>query len=284
MDSSMTAKMCLFVNAYHSKYANIHIINNTYAYAMLESEYNTIYKFLEDGINFFDPFYNGDDKVLHIVNKVIGPSVLGRSAWLEDKIKVEERLGLKQYLILASGYDTSGLIHQNLNVFEVDRSEVIDDKLKRLKNIKSNVKYIRSDLRDNFEEKIINEGFDTNKKTLVSLLGLSYYLEKEEFLNLLERILKIINEGSVILFDYPNNIVDEEKGKLKSLASESKEEMKTNYDAKDFISTLERNNAYICEDLTNKEIDKYFYDYNTINIKEPIHAQKSVNYMMIVKK
>lgn len=284
MDSSMTAKMCLFVNAYHSECANIHIINNTYAHSMLGKDYDIMYKFLEEGISFFDPLYNGDDKVLHIVNKIIGPSVLGRSAWLEDKIKVEEKLGLKQYLILASGYDTSGLNHQNLNVFEVDRSDVIDDKLRRLKNIKSNVKYIRSDLRDNFEEKIINEGFDTNKKTLVSLLGLSYYLEKEEIFNLLERILKIINEGSVILFDYPNNIVDEEKIKLKNLAAESKEEMKTNYDAKEFIPILERNNAYIYEDLTNKEIDKYFYDYNTINIIEPIHAQKSVNYMMIVKK
>ena len=69
-------------------------------------------------------------------------------------------------------------------------------------------------------------------------MGLSYYLEKEEFFNLLERILKIINEGNVILFDYPNNIVDEEKRKLKNLAAESKEEMKTNYDAKEFITTL----------------------------------------------
>lgn len=111
MDSSMTAKMCLFVNAYHSECANIHIINNAYAHSMLGKDYDIMYKFLEDGISFFDSFYNGDDKVLHIINKVIGPSVLGRSAWLEDKIKVEEKLGLKQYLILASGYDTSGLNH-----------------------------------------------------------------------------------------------------------------------------------------------------------------------------
>ena len=64
---------------------------------------------------------------------------------------------------------------------------MIEDKIKRLKN--SNVDYsfidfIKCDFQDkDWIKKLLNSKFDKNKKSFCSLLGISYYLSKNDFNN-----------------------------------------------------------------------------------------------------
>lgn len=65
-----------------------------------------------------------------MVNNNLVPSVLVRSTFNESHLLNKINLGSKQYLILASGYDTSAFkVNKQLKVFELDKKEMIEDKL-----------------------------------------------------------------------------------------------------------------------------------------------------------
>ena len=55
---------------------------------------------------------------------------------------------------------------------------------------------------------------DLNIKTFFSLLGVSYYLTKEELASLIECLFEMVPEGSSIVFDYPDENLFTEKGCL----------------------------------------------------------------------
>lgn len=79
---------------------------------------------MANGINFFNPNYNGDNSLEWIVNNNLAPSVLARSAFNKYHLLNEINLDLRQYLILASGYDTSVFkVNKQLKVFELDKKK-----------------------------------------------------------------------------------------------------------------------------------------------------------------
>ena len=84
---------------------------------------------MSDGIKFFNRDFDGteEDAIKWIVNNQIGPSVLGRSAFNKRSLETAMRFGCKQYLVYASGYDTSTLNYK-IKCFEIDKSEMIDDR------------------------------------------------------------------------------------------------------------------------------------------------------------
>ncbi len=49
------------------------------------------------------------------------------------------------------------------------------------------------------------------KKTFFSLLGVTYYLTKEELASLIECLFEMVTEGSSIVFDYPDENLFTEK-------------------------------------------------------------------------
>ena len=285
---NMTAKVSAFVRYYHMANSNIKIYNNKYASLILsKEEYDEIYKNMEKGIKFFYPNYVGDNPVEYIVNNFIGQTVLGRSAVNYKYLLNEIKLGLKQYVILGSGYDTSGyLVNDRVNVFELDRSEVILDKINRIKKANignGNVKYISCDFNKDWINSLISNNFDCGKKSMFSILGVSYYLDKDVFFSMLEKISNIISQGSIILFDYPNGYND--SGKNRVLAGGSGEEMKSYYKDKEIIDFCDKNSMYVLENIGKYQIDnEYFYDYNTLNPSNKIFFNKDINICVAVKK
>ena len=198
-------------------------------------------------------------------------------------------MGGKQYLVLASGYDAAAYkVNNKIKVFELDKEEIIKDKQKRLKdnNINTNnVTFIEVDFNNNWIDKLLTSNFDKDKKTHVSLLGISYYLDKEVFKNTIKIIFNIIPSGSTIVFDYPNDNETEKEEVNKILAKEANEEMKSTYTKKDILDISEVSNTLIYEHLNYQDINNiYFYDYNTINPNNKIIAPKGVSYIMLVKK
>ena len=215
--NNMTAMVCAFVKAYHNEKNNLKIYKDNYSRKIIsDEEYNLISNNMRNGINFFNPNYDGDNPLDWIVNNRLAPSVLGRSIFNEKHLNNEIKLGLKQYVILGSGYDMSRYkVNNILSVFELDKDDVVKDKLNRVcrANINNkNIKYIECDFNEDWIIKIIDNGFDSSTKSYFSMLGLSYYLEKEVLKNTIITISSVLSEGSTILFDYTTNKILASKG------------------------------------------------------------------------
>ena len=289
MKNNMTALVSCFARYYHTLNSNIKIYNDTLAPAILTKlEIENISKNMMEGIKFFNPNYDGDDSLKWVVNNILAPSVLARSIFNEKHLLNKIRLGLKQYLILGSGYDTSGYkISDKVSVYELDKKEMIEDKVKRVKNANintENINYLSCDFNSNWIENLLKSSFDKNKKTFCSLLGLSYYLDKEIFKQTISILSKNIPAGSVIVFDYPSNIETKKEIINQALAKEAGEEMKSKYSYKDIEAIVQASNMLIYEHLNYQDInDTFFYDYNTLNPSNKILAPKGVAYCLLVK-
>lgn len=284
-ENNKTAIMCLFVREFHQRDKNIKVYNDQYN-LLTENEYKNIFNSLASGISFFNPSFKGTENqaVKWIINNQLGPSVLGRSAFNKRVLDNEIKLGCKQYIVYASGYDTSAL-NYNIKSFEIDKSELIKDKLKRINKINNHINYIEEDLsKSTWTKKLIENGYDKNKKSHNSLLGICYYLTKDEFSNLLKNISDNISIGSTIVFDYQTLDKSIETTKNKMLANKANEIMKSKYSYEEIENILEQNNLRIYECLNDTDITNEFFDnYNILNPNYRIVAPKGVSFILAVK-
>ncbi len=290
MNKNMTALVSAFARLYHTKNSNIKIYNDMYAEKILsEDEYNEISTNMRNGISFFNPNYKGTNPLKWIVNNNLAPSVLARSTFNEHHLLNEINLGLKQYVILASGYDTSSFkVNKKLKIFELDKKEMIEDKLNRISKANldiTNITYIKTDFNNIWINDLINSNYKRNEKTFCSMLGISYYLDKITFKNTIKELSNIIPKGSTILFDYPNNYETKKEKLNQQLAKGTNEKMKSIYSYKDIEDIAEDSNMLIYEHLNYNDINNtYFYDYNTLNPNDKIIAPMGVSYIMLVKR
>lgn len=290
-EENITALVSDFVRCYHMKNSNIKIYKDRFSEKILtKSEYDNIFQNMSNGIKFFNPSFVGtkEQAMEWIVNNQLAPSVLGRSAFNKRSLDTAIKIGCKQYLVYASGYDTS-TIDQNIKCFEIDKAKIIKDKINRLRsnNISlSNIEFIESDFTDkDWISNVLNSKYDKTQISFNSLLGISYYLSKEEFKNMIKQISNIICEGSSLLFDYQTNENSKETLINEKLAHAANEEMKSKYAYQEIEKILSDSNLKIYEYLDDKDMtNTFFYDYNTLNPNKKIIAPKGVGYVLAVKK
>ena len=166
---------------------------------------------------------------------------------------------------------------------------MIEDKIYRLNRANidcSSTTFIKCDFTDNnWITNIINSNYNKNEISFNSLLGLTYYLTKDEFKNMIKSISNIIKSGSTILFDYPTYDDSEESKVISDLASETSQEMKSKYSYNEIEDILSENNLLIYEHLNNIEMtNNYFNIYNTFNVNNKIKAISGVSYVLAVKR
>ena len=290
----MTALVSSFLRCYHYKNNDVKIFSDSFAEVILSDlEYNAIASNMSDGIKFFNPEFVGDKNsaLKWIVNNRLSPSVLGRSAFCESSLFNAIKFGCKQYLIFASGYDTFAYRNDldNLKIFEIDKDWMIDDKINRLKNKNvdiSNVNYIKCDFTNkDWINNILNSSYNMNEISFCSLLGISYYLSKEEFFNMLKNISNIIKDGSSIVFDYPSYNESASTKSSEILARGAGEEMRSKYTYEELEYELSKNGLLIYEHLNNFEMtNNYFSEYNKCNPYDKIIAPDGVCYILAVKR
>ena len=290
-EKNMTALICCFVREYHYNNSNIKIYSDKYANKILsKEEYDSISKSMIEGINFFNPNFKGttEESLNWIVNNRLAPSVVCRSAFNRMSLETAIKIGCKQYIVYASGYDTSTLTCK-IKSYEVDRSEMIEDKIRRIKEFNidnSNIEYIKCDFTQNdWIRNIINSSYNPKLISFNNLSGISYYLTKKEFSNMINEIANIICNGSSILFDYQTNEESVTTLTNEKLASGADEKMKSKYNYEEIQKILSDNGFKIYEYLSDEEITKqYCYNYNTLNPNDRIVAPKGVAYVLAVKK
>jgi methyltransferase (TIGR00027 family) len=290
MDNT-TAKVSCFARAYHFENNKTHIFADNMAKKVLGDDYDKITESMTQGIGFFLPGFEGskEEGLRLIVDRQLSPSVLGRSAFCERRLKDEIRNGCRQYLIFASGYDTFSLRNEDTDasVYELDLPDMIDDKRKRIDNagLRTASRYVPCDLADEgWTGKLIESGYDTSFKSFGSLLGISYYLEKAEWGKMLRLAAGIMPAGSVICFDFPSANESKETKVNKTLACGAGEQMKAQYSHGEMEKLLAECGFSISEHLGAKDMTElYFSDYNKNSQEHPMSAPEGVEYIIAVR-
>ncbi|NLO41399.1 MAG: class I SAM-dependent methyltransferase [Ruminiclostridium sp.] len=300
---SMTALVSAFSRAYHSENNIVKIFNDSVAKLLLsKQEYSQIEKSMAQGIQFFKPGFRGSDAdaLRWIVDNQLSPSPLGRSAFCEQVLKNAVYLGVRQYLIFAAGYDSFAYRlpewASQLQIFELDHPIVSTDKRNRINSIfenkPDNLTYIPVDLTDTEIDKYLftKTDFDRSKLSFCSLLGISYYISKEKFKNLIRGISNMVDKGSSIIFDYPDqdtytDKAEERTKKQVKMAGGAGETMLASYSYFDMEALLSDCGFLIYEHLEPKEItEQYFTEYNRANPQHIMSAFDNVNYCLAVRK
>ncbi|MBR6705322.1 MAG: class I SAM-dependent methyltransferase [Clostridia bacterium] len=286
---NMTALVSCFARAYHYKNCERYVFADPAAEQMLTAEeYGAISRNMTQGIRYFAPDFQGtQEEALHfIVDHQLAPSVLTRSAFCERAVGNAVRLlGCRQVMIYACGYDTFSLRTDDraLTVYELDRPEMIADRWKRIARTglepACHVEDIGCDLsRPSWKEKLIQAGFNPKKTSFGSLLGISYYLSRQDFKNLIAAIASISCEGSSICFDYPVSEAGAESQRNRELAAAAGEMMKAKYSYEEMEALLSNTGFLIYEHMDAGEATDAF-------LKESgMTAPAGVGYCLAVRK
>lgn len=298
----MTALISAFSRAYHSSENTVKIFDDYLAKDILtRDEYEQIAVNMAKGIKFFNPSFEGtqDEALRWIVDNQLSPSPLGRAAFAEKSLENAVRFGTEQYLIFAAGYDTFAYRQpewaSKIQIFELDHPIMISDKQKRIQWIiaekPSNLHHISADFTE--DDWVLNliacPAFERNKISFCSLLGISYYLYKQDFARTINTISSIVPNGSSIIFDYPDentytSSAGERVKKQTALADAANEKILASYSYSELEQLLGDSNFLIYEHLTPNEItEQYFKEYNELNPLHPITAFDNVNYCLAVK-
>jgi methyltransferase (TIGR00027 family) len=297
--SSMTALISSFGRAYHFEHDTPTIFADRVArQLMTDDEYEQIAGYMAGGIDFFAPEKKGEftdkgEALKWIIQTQISPTPLARAKYCEDMLRNAISIGAEQYVILGAGMDTFAYrnydIISKIKVFELDHPNT--QKFKKLKveqagfTISDNLKYVPIDFKeDNLAHELDRAGFNRNKRTFFSWLGVTYYLTKEQILNTLQAISAVSAKGSSIVFDYADEklfISDVKRVQnMIAMAKASGEPMQSCFSYEELERLLERADFLLYEHLTAENIEERFF----AGRNDYLHAFEHINYALAVKK
>lgn len=208
-------------------------------------------------------------------------------------------IGARQYAILAAGYDTFPYRQpdwgKKLQIFELDLPALARDKLARVGNCgwekPENLHLIEADLAGSAWKTKLSDhpAFYRDAITFCSMLGFSYYVNKETFSSVLRHLAHILPKGSSLVFDYHDDkaatdMAGEGTKKQVMLAKEASSEMQSNYGFLEMELLLTEHSFLAYEHLQPDDITQnYFSRYNKANPLHPMKASDNTNYCLAVK-
>ena len=262
MEQNMTALVSLFARAYHQKNKDIKIFDDLLSTKLItEKEYEMFGLNMSQGISFFNPTFKGSEEeaLKWIVDHQLSPSVLVRSAFY----------------------------YQNqMHVFEIDKKEVIEDKRQRCKDVDiENIQFLSIDLsQENWINTLLQGDYQEDQLSISSMLGLSYYLTKDEFKKMLKQLSKYLLKGSRLVFDYPSIQESKETKINEMLAKEADESMKAKYSFAELKEILNQCHLTIIQHENHQTVtEKYISNYNAYYKDDPIKAPEGVCYCVVEK-
>jgi methyltransferase (TIGR00027 family) len=299
--SSITALVSAFSRAYHSQYDHPKVFDDSVAAQLITvEEFDQIKKNMIQGISFFNKdiasrFANQPNEILKWITQVqLSPTPLARAAFCEQVLFHEMDLGTTQYVILGAGLDTFCFRHpevgHSLQVFEVDHPATQAFKKERLAEahlaIPDHIHFVTMDFtHDVPNQKLVDQGFE-NKRTFFSLLGVSYYLSKEENAQLIKNLFELVPSGSSIVFDYADENLFETKGRsnrvenMLKMAAGSGEPMKSCFSFTELERLLENAGLLVYEHLSPDEINERYYNQR----QDYLSAFETIHYIHAVKR
>ncbi|MED1569093.1 class I SAM-dependent methyltransferase [Bacillus paramycoides] len=300
-EASITSLVSAFGRAYHSEFDTPKIFDDYVAKDFIsKKERKDIEMNMVQGIHFFNKdiaerFQDNPKEILKWITQVqLSPTPLARAAYCERVLLHEVTLGAKQYVILGAGLDTFSFRHRELEnsieIFEVDHPSTQEFKKQRVKEaeleVPNNLHFVSMDFTKGCsKQELVNEGFE-NKKTFFSLLGVTYYLTKEELSSLIDCLFAMVPAGSSIVFDYPDENLFTEKGlsnrveNMVKMAEVGGEPMKSCFSYGEMEALLEKSGLLIYEHLSPEDINKLYFEGRN----DYLEAFETVHYVHAVKR
>lgn len=288
---SITSKICAFARAYHSNYNTKKIFDDYLAFDLLgKDEYEYLKELMIKKVETAP-----DDKFKCknwnlFLDEYISPIPLSRIAYTEDKLKeFANRYDGCQYVICGAGLDSFSFRNENSNIeiFELDHPNTQNHKIQRIKQLEwiipAKVHLAPIDFEHHaMDEILMKSGYDRNKKTFFSILGVSYYLTSDTLKRTLQSISRISSLGSIVLFDYPEaELWQDEKApdrvkKLRSLTKELGENMTDGFNMNELSKILSDSGFHVIEHLTPKQIQKKYFE----NRSDSLRSFENVHFMV----
>jgi methyltransferase (TIGR00027 family) len=166
-----------------------------------------------EGRLFSDPYAEilAGDLGFSLMEKAIAevgdqPAIAVRTAFIDEKFNKAIANGVRQIVIIAAGMDSRSYrldFPEGTTVFELDQHEVLKYKSEKLANANPKCKRvaIEVDLRNEWQNKLIEAGFNPKLQTLWNVEGLLMYLTEEQVTTLFERINSLAKSKDIMLFD-----------------------------------------------------------------------------------
>lgn len=300
-ESSITSLISAFARAYHMEHDEPLIFNDFIARKLITSEeFGAISENMIKGIHFFHPdadhqFRGNSDQMLKWITQVqLTPITLARSAYSEQVMLQEATLGAKQMIVLGAGMDTFAFRHpemeDGLDIFEVDLPSEQQLKKERLRQaelvIPRNLHFVPMDFT---REMIRTDSWSSlfrDVRTMFTLLGVSYYLPKEDLCRLIHHAFAPLPAGSSIVFDYADEHLFQEKGKynrvenMVKMATMGGEPMLSCFTYEDMEHLLEKAGLLIYEHLSPEEVQERYFSQRT----DDLSAFETIHFIHAVKK
>ena len=222
---SVTAKICAFVRAWHSNRSREKIFDDYLAYDFMgREEYDSIYELISNELGGSERLSREETELL--INEYFAPIPLSRIHFNEVRLAdFAAENGKIQYVICGAGSDTFSFrnANDNIEVFEIDHPDTQRYKLEKIRelewNIRKNVHFVPVDFeKERMCDKLIEAGFDPEKKAFFSILGVSYYLTLDVFADTLSQIAELSALGSAVGFPR-RNLGAQIQGKILPLLS-----------------------------------------------------------------
>lgn len=220
----MTAVVTAFIRAYHARNHSPKVFDDFMARELFtEEEWRLIGSNLAQCLPVFEPerAAAGADEAeaLDAVVRHQMSTVLCRSRYAEDSLDAAVDGGAAQYALLGAGMDTHALrrpdLAGRLTVFEVDHPATQTLKKDRFVEkgwaIPDHLRFVPFDFTGADQTQSLGEalgqalgqaGYDRRKSSFFSLLGVSYYLPREDLFGALRAVAENAAPGGAIVFDY----------------------------------------------------------------------------------
>jgi methyltransferase (TIGR00027 family) len=137
--------------------------------------------------------------------------VIARTNFIDHEFKLALQEGYEQILIFGAGFDSRAIrftdIAPNTRIFELDVPITQTAKIKRYQEkgiiIPKNLIFIPIDFeKQNITDRLLESGFEKNKKSLFIMEGLTMYLQPDSIDQTFRIIQEFSSSGSKIIFDY----------------------------------------------------------------------------------
>jgi methyltransferase (TIGR00027 family) len=152
--------------------------------------------------------YHDDGPWVLLENRIFIPL---RARYVEDRLREAYRSGARQYVMLGAGLDSFAFRQPaelgELTIFEVDHPSTQDWKTARIDSlgwrVPDNVRFVACDFETtSISRALLDTGFDPALRTLVSWMGVVYYLDKQIVATSLAELSTILADTSEVVMDY----------------------------------------------------------------------------------
>lgn len=266
---SVTAKLCAFARAWHAIHTSDRIFHDDLAFDIMgRAEYDALYDLVSRG---FDgdgtPFSREDAE--QIICEYIAPIPLSRIRFAETRLHdFARRHGNIQYVICGAGSDTFLFRNDDpdIEIFELDHPDTQRYKRERIRQlswiVRPNVHFVPVDFeRERMTDALLRAGFDPQKKTFFSILGVTYYLTLDVFSETLSQIAALSAPDSAVVFDYPmkHGSFPARVRRLEQITASLGEQMRGGYDYSEVSRALYGLGFQIDAYLTPERVQQAFF-------------------------